>query len=416
MNREYVFDRDPNLRGEWDYSRNTGIDPEKVTPSSTKYAWWLCKAGHSWRTQVRVRTQLRANGVGSGCAQCHAEKLAESNPLTLSHELAVELDDPSYTASQLSRGSSKKVWWRCKDGHRYESPVSSRYSGGVGCPYCSGRYPIVGQTDLATLRPDLIEQWDDESLDPTKFTVTSTHKVRWKCVNEHQWTTGIHNRTNSRTKGSGCPYCPGSRGKHSKILVGVNDLGTLHPEIARQLHSTVITAQELRSQSNKKLEWRCEKGHIWAAVVSMRVRGTGCPQCATARTSRIEGRLRSLVDSQEHLYGMDLKSNHKLSIPFRRRKSMSVDVYCEWRSLPVVIEYDGSFWHDREVSFSRDLDKTNSLLAHNYLVVRLRENSLPLLEIDHPNLLQLNVAYSSDEDKNLIEALGQMEIWLNSRK
>ena len=35
----------------------------------------------------------------------------------------------------------------------------------------------------------------------------------------------------------------------------------------------------LLSGSNKKVWWKCEKGHEWEAVVSSRYNGAGCPKC-----------------------------------------------------------------------------------------------------------------------------------------
>lgn len=409
MSKEFLFDRHASLRDEWDFSMNTHLNPETVVPGSAKQAWWVCKVGHSWRTQVRVRAN------GSGCRQCYEDEVIKNNPLTLSAELAKELDDPRYAAAQISRSSTKKVWWKCGLGHRWESPVANRYYSKTGCPYCSGRFPIIGETDLATLRPDLADQWADEAHDPSEVTLSSMQKIKWKCANGHQWVTAIHNRTHSRTKGGGCPYCPGSRGRYAKVLAGVNDLATLHPEIAAELHSTHVTAQELRAYASKKLEWVCSQGHIWTAMVADRVQGSGCKLCSTAQTSKIEGRLRALIDSRDYLSDTVLDHNHKIPIPWRTRRSVSVDIYCEWKGLPVVIEYDGAFWHDREASLHRDTDKTNALLSHDYLVVRVRENTLPLLEISHPNLLQLNVAFSRG-DENLEEAVEEIERWLNARK
>lgn len=48
--------------------------------------------------------------------------------------------------SEVSYGSGTKYWWKCSKGHSWiSSPnVMSR---GVQCPYCSGLYPIKGETD-----------------------------------------------------------------------------------------------------------------------------------------------------------------------------------------------------------------------------------------------------------------------------
>ena len=56
-------------------------------------------------------------------------------------------------------------------------------------------------------------------------------------------------------------------------------LATTHPELAAQSHGwdpTIVSAG-----SNKKLEWQCDLGHIWTALVCNRsLHGNGCPYCA----------------------------------------------------------------------------------------------------------------------------------------
>jgi hypothetical protein len=58
---------------------------------------------------------------------------------------------------QVTAGSEKRVWWICSKGHEWQAKIRSRSARAQGCPYCSGRYAIKGENDLATLRPDLIK-------------------------------------------------------------------------------------------------------------------------------------------------------------------------------------------------------------------------------------------------------------------
>ena len=59
---------------------------------------------------------------------------------------------------QISYGSKRKVWWRCEKGHSWQAAVHTRTGSGTGCPVCSGKVPLAGETDLATLYPDLVHQ------------------------------------------------------------------------------------------------------------------------------------------------------------------------------------------------------------------------------------------------------------------
>lgn len=54
----------PNLLTEWDYDKNTDVDPFSCTPGSNRKVWWKCSNGHSWQTSIRIRTS------GHGCAEC----------------------------------------------------------------------------------------------------------------------------------------------------------------------------------------------------------------------------------------------------------------------------------------------------------------------------------------------------------
>jgi hypothetical protein len=42
------------------------------------------------------------------------------------------------TPEQVTPGSGKKVWWKCKKRHEWQAEIASR-SGGIGCPYCAGK-------------------------------------------------------------------------------------------------------------------------------------------------------------------------------------------------------------------------------------------------------------------------------------
>ena len=78
------------------------------------------------------------------------------------------------------------------------------------------------------LFPKIAKDWNYErnkNLKPENFTANSKKIVWWKCDKGHEWQAIIANRT----KGSGCPYCSGR-----KVLIGYNDLETIHPSLAKE--------------------------------------------------------------------------------------------------------------------------------------------------------------------------------------
>ena len=50
----------------------------------------------------------------------------------------------------VSAGSRRYVWWRCKNGHSWRASVQHR-SRGSGCPVCDGKITVPGDNDLLTL-------------------------------------------------------------------------------------------------------------------------------------------------------------------------------------------------------------------------------------------------------------------------
>ena len=111
---------------------------------------------------------------------------------------------------QITVRNGKKVWWQCEKGHEWQAVISKRTQG-IGCPYCSGRYVVLGETDLSTTHPDVSSEWhptkNGETM-PQHVLARSSKKVWWKCKKcGHEWETRIAHRCN----GSGCPACYNAR-------------------------------------------------------------------------------------------------------------------------------------------------------------------------------------------------------------
>ena len=78
---------------------------------------------------------------------------------------------------------------------------------GAKCPYCSGRKVLPGFNDLATLKPELAQEWDrvgNGSLTPQKVLCSSQQPVWWHCPCGHTWYGKISDRAR---RGKTCPEC-----------------------------------------------------------------------------------------------------------------------------------------------------------------------------------------------------------------
>ena len=177
----------------------------------------------------------------------------------------------------VSYGSKKKVWWTCAHGHHWQAAVHTRTGSGTGCPYCSGRFPIPGENDLATKYPLLAQEWNTEKngdLTPDQVLPGSHRIVWWRCAHGHQWRAQVKSRVN----GSGCPVCT-----NRTVQSGDNDLATQLPALAKEWHPTkngALTPKDVVPGSRRKVWWICPKGHEYQAMISSRAQGSGCPVCA----------------------------------------------------------------------------------------------------------------------------------------
>ena len=182
------------------------------------------------------------------------------------------------TPEQISYGSNRKVWWQCEKGHHWQAAVYTRTGSGTGCPVCTGRVPLAGETDLATLYPDLARQWHptkNGSLTPEQVLPGSHRMVWWICEKGHEWRAQVK----SRVVGCGCPVCA-----NREIYPTENDLATQYPQLAIQWHPTKngsLAPEQIPPGTTRKVWWRCEKGHDYQATIGARTMvGSNCPYCA----------------------------------------------------------------------------------------------------------------------------------------
>jgi len=276
----------PKLANEWHCTKNKNLKPNEVTHKSNKKVWWRCEKNHEWEATIASRSE------GKDCPYCSGLRAikGETDLATINPKLANEWNctkNKNLKPNKVTHKSGKKVWWQCVKGHEWEATIAKR-SGGKGCPYCSGRKPIKGETDLATINPDLAKEWHSSSngkLKPNEVTVKSNKKVWWKCGKDHEWEATI----GSRSGGSGCPFCSGLR-----AIKGETDLATINPKLANEWHLTKnenLKLDEVTEKSGKKVWWQCEKGHEWETTVINRSQGNGCPYCSGHRAVKGESDL-----------------------------------------------------------------------------------------------------------------------------
>jgi hypothetical protein len=196
----------------------------------------------------------------------------EKLPLSVTHpELAKEAE--GWDPSEFTFGSHRKVMWKCNKGHVYEATIGNRALRKSNCPFCSGYKVLAGFNDLATTHPELASEAD--GWDPSSLNAGSNKKVRWRCARGHNWSAVVASRGTGQK--SNCPVCIGK-----KVLAGFNDIATTHPSLASEADGW--DPSSLNAGSNKKVSWRCARGHNWSTSVTKRAqRDYGCPYCSGKR-------------------------------------------------------------------------------------------------------------------------------------
>ena len=332
----------PYIAKEWNYEKNGNKIPQKYTCKSGIKVWWKCEKGHEWKTSISNRS--RGDGCpkcNSGIRTSFPEQAIyfyvkkiypdavnrctdvlpngmEIDIFIPSINVGIEYDGSVWHESDKALEKEVKKYIECKRNDIFLIRVKEK-GGNARENSCdvmlriddsfnneaysslfmqlSKYIKIPNEIDVKNDRvhiqenykteiknnsfgskyADLVVEWDSEKngmLTPYMFSSNSGERIWWKCCKNHSWQTTI----STRAKGSGCPYCSGRY-----AIKGENDLQTLRPEIASEWNynkNGKLLPCEFKSQSNKKVWWKCKEGHEWEAIIANRTRrGDGCPVC-----------------------------------------------------------------------------------------------------------------------------------------
>jgi len=196
----------PALAADWDPTRNGTLSPSAVRPSSGRYAWWRCPAGHSWKARIDQRSRRH-----TGCPVCvprrkHGKLLVATRP-----DLTAQWSHPLNGGGPgtLTTGSYVQAWWRCptEPTHLWQARIVDRDHGHTDCPYWAHQRPTP-TTCLAAAAPQLLPDWHrtrNGNLSPTDVLPRSAKVVWWQCPDGHEWAAAPTARLAGT--GRGCPTC-----------------------------------------------------------------------------------------------------------------------------------------------------------------------------------------------------------------
>ena len=290
-------------------------------------------------------------------------------------------------------------------------------------------------TNLLKDNKAIMKCWDYEknkTINLDTLTIGSSRKAWWICDKNHKYEQVIQRKV----KGSQCPYCT-----NQKVLKGYNDLVTINPKLAREWNNEKngnLVPEEVIAGSNKKVWWKCSKGHEWEASIYWRNKGMGCPYCSNKKVLKGYNDLVTTnpklarewnyekngnLVPEEVIAGSEIKVWWKCSkghewfaeinsrssgrncpicskelqtsfpekvIYFYIKKCLNdaienykpswlnnkeIDIFIPSKN--IGIEYDGDYWH---TDTSRDIEKDIICKKHNIKLIRVREPKCISLE------------------------------------
>lgn len=337
-----LFTSNPELKDEWDFAKNIGVNPEQLTYGSSKKVWWKCSTcDYSWKTKVFERTK------GKGCPCCAGKVVViGKNDLETTHSYLVkdwDYDRNGKTKPKsVSYGSNAKVYWKCHIcGWEWKAKVNDRSkSNGTGCPNCSNhkgtsfpqqaiayyfkksnveikqREKINGieldiyipklllgieydgyywhkEVDfnkdivMANNNIEIIHIFDGmEKLYVSKNVVFCKYERSYDYLNKtiHQLFFLINNKYGLALTDDINIERDKNEIYSSYLYCKYNSVIISYPELMEEWDfekNTKVDLKMFSKGSDEKFWWKCKNcGYIWRASISHRVNGTNCPLCS----------------------------------------------------------------------------------------------------------------------------------------
>ena len=272
----------PELLDEWDYEKNSEIDPTAIRSHSSINVWWICrKCGTSWNAPISRRTSQ-----GSGCPEC-ASGLRTSFPeqcifYYLSRDLPSSVENRSQ-APVLS-GETVEV-----DIFVPEMHFGIEYDGLHW--HASRKDSDEKKTQLlreSGLRLIRVIEGESNSAADNCIEYNSkrmrTVNLNW-AIEQIYVMLGLQAQAPIDVRADGLEI----RGQYIK-RERESSIACTHPQIASEWHfekNAPLRPEYFKAGSNANVWWHCGScDRDWLSTIVNRTNGgNGCPDCANRRTA-----------------------------------------------------------------------------------------------------------------------------------
>ena len=350
---------------------------ELTSFSHTKVVWYCETCKQFYIQEVSSKTNMHR-----GCPFCTHQRIlpgvTDLFTWCLENNRPDILEDWDYTKNneyptEVFPASSKKYYFMCQNGHKYEMTLSSKTVDKHLCPICANKQVLSGYNDLETYihnNPQyqfILDTWDYSlnNFKPSEVTPKSHKKAYFKCpicgFSTLQTIEGKFTRSTDK-----CVVCT-----NRLIISGYNDLVTWvynHPEYQFILdewnyEKNNLFPSEVSKGTSDKYYFKCSNGHSFYQALHHR---TGknprfCPICSHRKSAPEL----TLVNLLKKYFDSNTVSGSKIG-------KYDFDIYIP--SLNLYGEYDGIFYHSSDDVKKLETIK-NKLALKVGKIFRIKETS-----------------------------------------
>lgn len=309
----------PELALQFIAARNPGLSVDRLSPASHEKVWWQCPVvpEHQWPAIVRNRALQNR-----GCPYCKSRWTSQEMSLADQFPDIAREWHPSKNAglnpSDVTPGSSKRVWWRCARDpeHEWDSVVHSRTKlrSPNRCPYCSG-FKLSPDNCLAKCHPEIAAEWHptkNGDLTAEQVKRASGKKVWWRCsIDEaHEWEAVVKNRTVLKT---GCPGCS-AEGSSRRLQEYLLDSAVSNKSCYEVFSENLAN---LRSLAKAKISGPARTGHLYRRMIFAAT--------VTALETYLCDTFRKRISAEERL-----RTKYVLNSPDLKERKFSIEDVLSW--------------------------------------------------------------------------------------
>jgi len=342
--------------------RNIKFDPIRLSPNQTYSGTYnpltfLCENNHSFSTTPK--SVLR----GSGCPTCFSQRynslnkiqslIDENNKNTLTEQIQLLSNSVDITYNETTQ-------FKCSNNHIWDE-TPKHIINNFRCPLCkTDRKNTFKREKLLQLQQFLLERNRDNIntpiylVDGEKF--KSHHSMmKFICRYNHQWEASFLRITRCK---SGCPHCYGNARKTTEQFI--EQLSNLNNTRKNKI---ILIPNQSYVNAAHKLDFECDKKHVWKARPYNIINGYGCPDCSINRNYSFKAiRWLEYIINKENIKILHAENGGEYRIP---NLNIKVDGYC--KETNTVYEFLGNYWHGNPNIFDQtdinvNLNKTYGLL------------------------------------------------------